>query len=351
MNTTDALTLPKWLILVSFIAGMILATAVLNYPNDGRINIFWILLLWVILPLLGSILSIVQLVRGVRNSWLTQILKPSPYWQPKPIQAWWIISRLQGLWLVFGIGTLSMFAIQLFISDLAFGWSTTLLSSSDALLNLMQFISTPWVVLWPQAVPDLYLLETTQFNRIDANTTSFQDASRWWPFIMASLITYNLLPRSLLAIATYVKWHRLHSLELRIAPAQPQAPASSTSASGNPPLDQAYHADDWQEASHVYWQMSVPNSEALYSLGLQDWSEDQRVWNALLANSPHSILWKVKSSCTPMAELSDWIAEANSKGIKQALQVHHTHQDTDRHKLSWKAFAQKHALIWMEPSE
>ncbi|WP_193494585.1 DUF2868 domain-containing protein [Nitrincola alkalisediminis] len=346
MNTTDTLTLPKWLILVSFIAGMMLATAVLNYPNDGRINVFWILLLWVGLPLLGSILSTLQLVRGVRNSWLTQILKPSRYWQPKPIQAWWIISRLQGLWLVFGIGTLSMFTIQLFISDLAFGWSTTLLSSSDALLKLMQLISTPWAALWPQAAPDLNLLDTTQFNRIDAHTTSFQDASRWWPFIMASIITYNLLPRSLLAIATYVKWHRLHSSELRIAPTQ--APAASSQTLAPQPFDQAYHLDDWHAATCVYWQMSAPNNR--YSLGLNDWNEDQRVWKELMDMSPHSILWKVKSSCTPMAELSDWITEANSKGIKQALQVHHSNPETDRHKLSWQAFAQKHALVWMEPS-
>ncbi|MFN2327723.1 MAG: DUF2868 domain-containing protein, partial [Chromatocurvus sp.] len=58
--------------------------------------------------------------------------------------------------------------------------------------------------LWPEAVPDLSLVEATRFYRAGAGMTDVPPSrwGDWWPFIMMLWLTYVVLPRAiLLAVA------------------------------------------------------------------------------------------------------------------------------------------------------
>ena len=52
-------------------------------------------------------------------------------------------------------------------TDLAFGWSTTLAADPVTIERLVRAIALPWATLFPSAVPDLTLIERSQFFRLD----------------------------------------------------------------------------------------------------------------------------------------------------------------------------------------
>lgn len=345
-GSSTRLKLPWWLWLLSFLAGTLLGAVALSYTSEGRINLLWVWLLWAGLPFLGSLIALLALIRPPTRPWVTRFQRSlSSYWQPQPHQLWWLLSQLNGLWVVFGLGLLAVFLLLLLFSDLAFGWSSTLLTDGERLSQWIATLSLPWQTFWPQAVPNLDLIEQTRFARIESSDTSFALASRWWPFLMASLLFYNLLPRLLLT--GLCRWRALilSRQKLNIHSTQPAASQPSASA----PLNQE-QAANWQNVHCIYWQTPPPSEPAkpYLSLGLGSWQEEEEAWATWLEKPPEKLLWKVAARQTPLAELGDKIHQAHQLGIHQALQLQATPKDS-RHLASWQAFARKHQLVWLEP--
>ena len=85
-------------------------------------------------------------------------------------------------------------------------------------------------------------------------------------------------------------------------------------------------------------------------LGIADWQHDEAAFKALLVDKPHSLLWRVNASRSPVAELSDLIQLARTAGItRQALQaVCDATTDPARHLASWRAFANQQQLVWLK---
>ncbi|AZT82150.1 DUF2868 domain-containing protein [Marinobacter sp. NP-4(2019)] len=104
--------------------------------------------------------------------------------------------------LAFGTCGLLTLLVMVVVQDLAFGWSTTLNTDSHRFLGLVQAISAPWHWLWPTAVPDASLVETTRFFRAQAGAITLNPArlGDWWPFVAMVWAFYVLLPRLVLAI-------------------------------------------------------------------------------------------------------------------------------------------------------
>ncbi|SFC51118.1 Protein of unknown function [Marinospirillum celere] len=239
-RSSTRLKLPWWLWLLAFLAGSLLGAAALSYTPEGRTNLLWVWLLWAGLPFLGSLLALLALVRPPVRPWVTRFQSSlSAYWQPQPHQLWWLLGQINALWVVFALGLLGVFLLLLLFSDLAFGWSSTLLTDGKQLTQWLTALSLPWQAFWPQAVPDLYLIEQTRFARIESSDTAFALASRWWPFLLASLLFYNLLPRLVLTSLCHWRARRLQAGKLQIQ--------SSQTASDNPnstaPLNQGKAAD------------------------------------------------------------------------------------------------------------
>ncbi len=321
----------------------------LRYTPDGRINLMLIWLVWCGLPFIGACISGVMMFRRHQPPWLVRFAK-LPGWQVDhqfQLRLW---LKLHQLWYLVGLGILLAFLTLLLFTDLAFGWSSTLISDPERIHSIVSLISFHWQAYWPAAVPDSALIESTRFVRIAPNAENISNAGDWWPFILASLLIYNLLPRCLLISVCL----------LQIKHAKPPkgtfAPIATASDTLSAAVDEDQQDDKlqyepmslWQNATSVYWESPAVSADEI-QFGVADWQEDQHQWQALISKPPKQLLWKVDVRRSPIAELGDKIQQANHKGIKQALFLIEPETAYPPHLvLSWQAFAKQHQLIWIQ---
>lgn len=87
-------------------------------------------------------------------------------------------------------------------SDLAFGWSTTLEADPAVVGAIVRAVAWPWQAWLPAAVPSAALVEQSQFFRLEGGDRAAGVVpgalGAWWPFTVAALVTYGLVPRLLL---------------------------------------------------------------------------------------------------------------------------------------------------------
>lgn len=117
------------------------------------------------------------------------------------VERWLLVKLTQRAGVVFNVGALVVCLYLVTVRALAFAWSTTLEIDVTAMTALFHAIATPWS-WWSGAVPDRDLVEASRYFPGRA-----YDADRlgdWWPFLIAALVTYGLLPRLLLA--AYAGW-------------------------------------------------------------------------------------------------------------------------------------------------
>lgn len=99
----------------------------------------------------------------------------------------------------FALGALLATLGFVVFTDLAFGWSTTLEIEAEPVHRIVHTMALPWAWLWPEAAPDLELVQATRFFRV----ASPQQAARidplvygaWWRFLVMAIAVYGLLPR------------------------------------------------------------------------------------------------------------------------------------------------------------
>lgn len=331
----------SWLLWpAALLMGVVIAAGSLSYSPSGRINVLWIWLLWAGLPLLGSLASLRAVFWGSGRPWLFHWRSYRLQWHPSARQRLQMLALLQRFWLLMGVGMFIGYWLLLLFTDLAFGWSSTLIDDRQTVLALTQAVAAPWQWLWPAAVPDATLIESTRYVRI-APGSNVAHAGNWWPFLMASLLCYNLLPRLLLRGLIALRLQGLRGQELSV-----RAPQITTSPVPAPATIEASPAD-WQNAIPIQWEIRSDNSIAL---GIADWQQDEARLKSLLATKPHSLVWRVNASRSPVAELSDLIRMARAAGVDhQALQaVCDSTTDPARHLASWRAFANQQQLVWLK---
>lgn len=114
----------------------------------------------------------------------------------------------------FNIGILLCAFFLVSSSDLAFAWSTTLTISDTAFQQLLTAISTPWSSFLPEAVPGAELVANSRYYRFDEGTLAGAAATpqlaselgKWWPFLIASVTSYGLLPRLVTLAVSWVRF-------------------------------------------------------------------------------------------------------------------------------------------------
>lgn len=343
LPSTFPSSLPFWLWLLAFVGGIALAVGSLGYAPDGRLNILWLWLLWAGLPLLGSVVSFFTIVAGRGRPWLFRWRQHRLHWHPSPAERARMLLTLQQLWLVMGVGLLLAYLILLLFTDLAFGWSSTLIDQPERVARVLQTIAAPWTGIWSGAVPTLELVEATRYLRIDPTAGSTQRAGDWWQFLLASLLVYNLLPRLLLtgAVALGLRWRGQQSVQVK-APTLTQEPAPSKSL----PEDALAN---WQSAPVLGWEIADSTTVSLH-LGLAEWEQDEQTLKQFLQSTPERLCWQVNAQRSPVAELSDLIDMARQAGVRQQALLVITSAATapERHIASWRAFASRQQLVWLE---
>ncbi|MDY6945707.1 MAG: DUF2868 domain-containing protein [Pseudomonadota bacterium] len=111
---------------------------------------------------------------------------------------WQMLAWSQCAAVAFNVAALLCAFALIAFTDLAFGWSTTLRLDSDGMLRLTQLLATPWRQFWPAAVPSVELIEQSRFFRLASsppNAIAASELTGWWPFLLAAMMTYGLIPR------------------------------------------------------------------------------------------------------------------------------------------------------------
>lgn len=115
---------------------------------------------------------------------------------------WQIVVWSQTAAVTFNLATIATGICLISFTDLAFGWSTTLAVEPAAIHRLVTALALPWRSWLPGAVPDLDLIEQSQFFRLAGTALPGTQASRvlaqWWSFVVLAIICYGLIPRVVL---------------------------------------------------------------------------------------------------------------------------------------------------------
>jgi hypothetical protein len=134
------------------------------------------------------------------------------------VEPWLLLSLTQAFGVAFNVGVLAAVLRLVVFTDVAFGWSTTLVELDPSRFHaLARAVALPWRALWPEAVPTEALVEATRYSRLEA-AYALAGAGRsarpelvggWWRFLVAAVAAYGLLPRALLLVAARLRTARL----------------------------------------------------------------------------------------------------------------------------------------------
>ncbi len=118
---------------------------------------------------------------------------------------WQALLWSQCFGVAFFVGCLTSLLVLVAVSDVAFGWSSTLDLDPARLAGWVRAVSAPWRELVPNAAPDAELVAQSRFFRLDA--VRDVDAAvwgGWWPFVAMVLLVYGLLPRLVMLLFAVV---------------------------------------------------------------------------------------------------------------------------------------------------
>ncbi len=118
------------------------------------------------------------------------------------ILPFFILIQLYGI--CFNIGALAAIILKVTVTDVAFGWESTLRIGPEMLYGIVKAVAAPWAWFMPEGIgmPGLeqiagsrMVLKEGMHDLATANLVS------WWPFICMCLLFYALIPRIVLFIS------------------------------------------------------------------------------------------------------------------------------------------------------
>lgn len=371
------------LILAAFglVFGWGLAQAVLHYTGDAPINIvnalvvlilpqlvlllFWLLAVAPVrLPLVSSLQSALRFLNPGRLARVLAQRFPGAggrslevVWDPEnaialaPAARWLASFWSQLFAFFFNVGVLLAIVYLIAFSDLAFGWSTTLAVDSASFHSLVSALAWPWHALVPEAAPSAALVEASRFYRLEtggygsSGTTAEQAAllGAWWPFLVAAVLCYGLLPRLATLLVSWQRFHRHlgHALvrlpgapELLarmntplVSTAAPQPePAPAAEVDFIPPREHATGAKtrctlvSWagsvaeaDDLDHRLSALGIDAVERLHAGGAQSTEEDEAAIARLCPQRDQGVAVVVKAWEPPLLEIVDFLQQVRAR--------------------------------------
>ena len=115
----------------------------------------------------------------------------------------------------FNLGVLITTLFKVVVSDIAFGWQSTLQIGPELVLAIVKIIALPWAWLFPADLPAYPGLADIQGSQLilkeGIQGLSNQALASWWPFLCLSVTFWGLLPR--IAFSLYGRRKLRQSLE------------------------------------------------------------------------------------------------------------------------------------------
>lgn len=314
------LQIPLMLGVLALLAGFMATLAFLGGDEQGRVNLLYLLLLFVFIPLAGLLLSLLLLLlksgQGLAG-WLLALPFWPRHWHQSAFQpgsqavrrAWlFYVSQLVGFCL--GVGSLLAFMLILLGTDVSFVWRSTLLQAQD-LAPTLQLLALPWR-FWPEAQPSLALLQLSQDFRLGEQVHDASVLGQWWRFALAAQCTFNLLPRGVMLVVAHLSYRYKRQQSLKVTAAavvvsrsgHNQVPKPGLLAPLVHTLKQPYQLVNWAQAPEPcleYITLHFDAPLATYPRG-----------NAPQATTAPTLVL-VKGWEPPMGELMDYL-QTLSKG-------------------------------------
>ena len=185
-----------------FLFGAFSTFAIMSGDALGRVNLLYLLLLFVAWPVCAMLLLFISPLLKQRASLTLQLIN-LPLWPPgwqqrllkRKHQDDWqvqVFYLAQKLALSFSLACSFALIFSLLFSDVNFVWRSTLLSA-EHILPVLKGIALPWWFL-DTAQPLQNLLEQTRDSRLIA-PESTANYGAWWPFLIMSQLFYGVVPR------------------------------------------------------------------------------------------------------------------------------------------------------------
>jgi len=213
----------KILVGLGLLSGVCTASYVLASPGSARVNVahfFWVLVLAQLVFLVFWVLASLSDRPGFD---VFAFLNPWRFWRalggllPQEhreslsnfvgvgrrqdkiyfrVHKWALLGWSQWFAVAFNLGALFISLVLLSFSDILFAWESTVWSP-EAMHRLTSFFAIPFGWLWPEATVSVSLIEGSRFDPISGLSGGDPSTFRaWWPFLIASLVTYGLIFRS-----------------------------------------------------------------------------------------------------------------------------------------------------------
>lgn len=190
--------------------GAVLGWGVLSGDEQGRVNLLYLLLVYLFLPVGSLIISTVSLIRG-RGLNFARLIVALPVWSSHKrlllnktrqlkVEKYWLFFQSHLAALAFSLTSLLVFSILLLATDINFVWRSTLLSATE-LQPLLKGVAAPWF-FWTEAQPTVELLQATQDSRLQTVRLPEQQHAYWWRFVLAVQLFYCVILRSCLLVVT-----------------------------------------------------------------------------------------------------------------------------------------------------
>ncbi len=287
--------------------------------------------------------------------------------------------QLAAAW--FNVGALMVLLIDVTVTDLAFGWSTTLQLGAESFLSLCQTLAAPWSKTVPEATPTFDLVHATQYFRLEGAYVGVADGVRvgdpalsgqWWPFLAGCLVFYGLLPRVVLALfgSTMVKLGlrtlsldtpdierlvgRLTAPSLRRTHDEDPGNMTPLGGVGLKPVPSALGSPDREDALGVLWREArCPEAvvreflRGRYQLGLKstlgsagghDFAEDERFLERIGSQDESLVLIVSEPWTVPDSSLKRFIASIRAKGHKGPVIVILTEGGSNEDTAIWRGY-------------
>ena len=156
-----------------------------------------------------------------------------------PLLYWPLFQLIQLAAVCFNLGLLTATFLKIMVSDVAFGWQSTMQFSSQSLYIFVKWLALPWSWFIPEgtAHPTLQEIEGSRII-LKEGIANLQtpDLVSWWPFLLLCLLFYGLLLRlSLYGLGRFQQHKAASRLEVSTPAARQvlrrmQTPVVSTQA-------------------------------------------------------------------------------------------------------------------------
>ncbi len=200
-----------------FVTGFLAMAGFLFAHTSGLVNVLWFFLLFVLLQFglcLVAAITLALTMAGRSDAGFTlnparllytRSIRQRRYWREFRSVFGLIFLRYgQGMGIGFMLGAIAAFLLVLAVNDFSFVWSSTFNLSTAALERATSVISMPWATWLPGATVDIQVIADSRYHPTAGKFSASQVQSMhgWWPFLLAAMVCYALLPRVLLWLSS-----------------------------------------------------------------------------------------------------------------------------------------------------